>query len=63
MNLWPHTNDLLTIGEVATDLRCSKAHVANMINGKVRGSEPLPAIAMGQQKEVVRRSTLNDGSA
>jgi excisionase family DNA binding protein len=49
--------DVLTIAEVAADLRCSKAHVANMINGKVKGAQPLPAIAMGRRK-LVRRSTL-----
>jgi hypothetical protein len=53
-----YSNDgVLTIAEVAVDLRCSKAHVANMINGKVKGIQPLPAITMGRRK-LVRRSTL-----
>ena len=37
-------DEVLTIAEVAADLRCSKAHVANMIRGRVRGVQQLPAI-------------------
>lgn len=48
---------VLTIAEVALDLRCSRAHVNNAINGKLRGVSALPAIAMGRRK-LVRRSTL-----
>ena len=48
---------ILTIQEVADDLRCSKAHVYNAINGTVEGVSPLPAIQMGRRK-LVRRSTL-----
>jgi excisionase family DNA binding protein len=50
-------DEVLTIAEVAEDLRCSKAHVANMIKGRVKGAQPLPAITMGRRK-LVRRSTL-----
>jgi hypothetical protein len=50
-------DDVLTIFEVARDLRCSKAHVYNAINGKVAGVSPLPAITMGRRK-LVRRSSL-----
>jgi excisionase family DNA binding protein len=49
---------VLTIPEVAAELRCSKAHVYNVINGKVRGVSSLPAIVMGRRK-LVRRSTLD----
>jgi excisionase family DNA binding protein len=49
---------MLTITEVAAELRCSKAHVYNVINGKVRGVSSLPAISMGRRK-LVRRSTLD----
>lgn len=49
---------VLTVAEVATRLRCSKAHVCNAINGKVRGVTPLPAISMGRRK-LVRRATLD----
>jgi len=43
---------LLTISEVAIELRCSKAHVYNAINGKISGVSPLPAISMGRRKLV-----------
>jgi excisionase family DNA binding protein len=49
--------EVLTVTEVALRLRCSKAHVCNAINGKVRGVTPLPAISMGRRK-LVRRATL-----
>ena len=51
------TDAILTVLEVAADLRCSKAHVYNVINDRVAGVSPLPAIAMGRRK-LVRRSTL-----
>jgi excisionase family DNA binding protein len=53
----PSDDAVLTISEVAADLRCSKAHIAKMINGEVNGAQPLPAIRMGRRK-LVRRSTL-----
>jgi excisionase family DNA binding protein len=53
------TDDVMTIGEVAAALRCSKAHVYNAINGKVRGVGPLPAITMGRRK-LVRRASLEE---
>ena len=51
------TNDVLTVPEVAEDLRCSKAHVYKAILGKVHGVSPLPAISMGRRR-LVRRSSL-----
>ena len=51
------TDEILTVAEVATELRCSKAHVYNAIAGKVEGVSPLPAISMGRRK-LVRRGTL-----
>ena len=50
-------DEILTVSEVAADLRCSKAHVYNMINGKVTGVTPLPAISMGRRR-LVRRMSL-----
>jgi excisionase family DNA binding protein len=50
-------NQILTITEVAKELRCSKAHVYHAINGKVPGVSALPAISMGRRR-LVRRSTL-----
>ena len=64
-------DEVLTVAEVAADLRCSKAHLYSAIDGKVIGVSPLPAIRMGR-KLLVRRSTLeqwkrdnerNDGGA
>lgn len=50
-------DEVLTITEVAKDLRCSKAHVYRTINGLVPGVSPLPAISLGRRR-LVRRSTL-----
>ncbi len=50
------SSEVLTIKEVAGILRCSKAHVANLINGKVRGVPPLPCICVGRRKLVRRKS-------
>jgi excisionase family DNA binding protein len=49
---------VMTIPEVAAELRCSKAHVYNLVNGRVRGVSSLPAIVMGRRK-LIRRSTLD----
>jgi excisionase family DNA binding protein len=48
---------LLTMREVADTLHVSKAHVCNLISGKVRGCLPLPAIHMGRRM-LVRREAL-----
>ena len=48
---------VLTIIEVAAELRCSKAHVYNLIAGRVKGVRPLPVVALGR-KMLVRRETL-----
>jgi excisionase family DNA binding protein len=53
----PH--DVLTVSEVAGELRCSKAHVHNLINGKVQGARPLPALRLGRRR-VVRRAGLDE---
>jgi excisionase family DNA binding protein len=49
---------MLTVAEVAAELRCSKPHVYNIINGKVNGVSSLPAITLGRRK-LVRRGTLD----
>jgi len=43
---------ILTLLEVSKRLRCSKAHAARLINGKVRGLPPLTHVAMGRRKVV-----------
>src|SRR5579875_812957 len=50
-------NEILTVTEVALELRCSKAHVYNVIAGKVDGVGALPAISIGRRK-LVRRAAL-----
>jgi excisionase family DNA binding protein len=50
-------DEILTVAEVAAELRCSKAHVHNAIRGKVAGVSLLPAICMGRRK-LIRRSAL-----
>lgn len=49
--------EVLTLGEVAEVLRCSKAHVCKIVNGQVAGTPQLPAISLGRRK-LVRRATL-----
>lgn len=50
-------DEILTIPEVAVDLRCSKAHVYKVIRGLVAGVSALPVIEIGRRK-LVRRSSL-----
>ena len=52
-------NQVLTIGDVAEILRCSKAHVSNVINGKVLGLPKLGHVSMGRRK-LVRREWLDE---
>ena len=49
--------EVLTLREVAQVLRCSKAHVCNIVNGQIAGTRQLPAITLGRRK-LVRRPTL-----
>lgn len=49
-------SEFLSVKEIASNLRCSKAHVYNAINGKLRGVTPLPAICMGRRRLVLRSS-------
>ncbi len=48
---------ILTVPEVALDLRCSDAHAYKLVRGEVRGVAPLPALFMGRRR-MVRRSAL-----
>jgi excisionase family DNA binding protein len=50
-------SDLLTLKQVAQVLRISKAHVSNVIAGRVGGCSPIPALHLGRRK-LVRRATL-----
>jgi hypothetical protein len=49
--------EILSAIQVARELRCSKAHVYKVIQGKVEGVSCLPAISMGRRK-LVRRTAL-----
>ena len=55
----PVGDEILTIAEVAAELRCSKAHVGKAIKGQVKNVTPLPAIAMGRRR-LIRRSALEE---
>ena len=47
-------NSILTIKDVALILRCSKAHVSNLLNGRVPGVPKLTHFALGRRKLVPR---------
>ena len=49
-------DDILTAKEVADELRCSKAQVYRLIRGSVDGLTPLPSLALGRKKVVMRSS-------
>ena len=49
--------DMFTINEAARILRCSKAHLSNVLNGKVSSLPPLPHVSLGRRK-LIRRIIL-----
>ena len=50
-------NGVLTMSEVANELRCSKAHLSHIVNGKVAGLPPLPVARIGR-RVIIRRAAL-----
>ena len=48
---------ILTLNEAAAELRCSKAHLSHIINGKVQGLLPLPVARIGR-RVLVRREVF-----
>jgi Helix-turn-helix domain len=48
---------LLTLATVAQLLHCSRAHVTNIIAGRVHDCPPIPAVCLGRRK-LVRREAL-----
>ena len=50
---------ILTLKEVSKELRCSKAHLSHIINGKVAGLPPLPVARIGRRVIIRRESLLN----
>jgi excisionase family DNA binding protein len=53
----PQQGPLLTLAEASVYLRCSKAHVSNLIRGLVPNSHPLPAVRLGR-RIYIRRDSL-----
>jgi excisionase family DNA binding protein len=53
----PGEFDLLTMAEVGALLKCSKAHVSNMIAGRISGCAAIPSVRLGR-RTLVRRSSL-----
>ena len=50
-------SELLTVAEVAIELRCSKTHVSNVLAGRVRGCAPIPSVRLGR-RTLIRRGSL-----
>jgi hypothetical protein len=50
--------DLLTVREVADLMHVSKAHVSNVLAGRVRGCSPIPSVRLGRRTPI-RRGTLS----
>jgi hypothetical protein len=48
---------LLTLADVAELLHCSKAHICNIVAGRVHGCAPIPSVSLGRRK-LVRREAL-----
>ena len=51
-------SELLTVPEIAVELRCSKAHAYKLIRGLVSGVPAIPSIPLGRRR-LVRREALN----
>lgn len=54
-----NAKDILTISEVAAELRCSKALVYKLVNGSVCGVSALPVIRLGRRR-LVRKASLDE---
>jgi excisionase family DNA binding protein len=50
-------NAILTVAEAARELRCSKAHVHNIIHGRVPHLPPLPILRIGR-RVLIRHEAL-----
>jgi excisionase family DNA binding protein len=49
--------EVLTLAEAAQLLRCSKAHLCNVLNGKISGLPELPHISLGR-RTLIRKIAL-----
>lgn len=52
----PREYGILTVIEVAAELRCSKAHVHHLIAGTVPGVRPLPSLWLGRRRLILRET-------
>jgi len=59
LNTAESRDPILTVSEVAQELRCCKAQVHKLIHGLVKGVSKLPAISIGRKK-IIRRSSLTE---
>lgn len=48
---------VVTLSEAAQELRCSKAHLSNVVNGKVPRLPRLPVVRIGR-RVLIRREAL-----
>ena len=48
---------VLNLAEAAALIRCSRAHLSNIVNGKIRGIPRLPAVRIGR-RVLFRRESL-----
>jgi excisionase family DNA binding protein len=55
----PDDDSLLTLAQVARELRCSKGHVQNLIHGRVASTCPLPSVTLGRRR-LVRFARLRE---
>ena len=55
----PGLPSILTLKEVSKELRCSKAHLSHIINGKVAGLPPLSVARIGRRVIIRREALLN----
>ena len=53
----PNRNGVLTLRETAAVLRCSMAHISNIINRKVPGLPVLPIVRIGR-RILIRRDAI-----
>ena len=49
--------NVLNLAEAAKFVRCSRAHLCNIVKGKVRGIPPLPSVRVGR-RVLFRRESL-----
>jgi len=54
---FPTSGSVLSLRETAELVRCSKAHLSNVIRGKVKGLPQLPVVRIGRRL-LVRRDAL-----